>query len=76
MKELKVILDPYEIGDKLNELLPGIQILSRIIKENPALASIEISKIRHHTIGDLINRLFKNVNDIVSMVDKGKTHDY
>ena len=76
MKELIVMLDPYEIGDNLNELAPAVNILSRTMKENPALASIEVSKILHLTMKDLVNIISKDVNNIVYMVANGKTRDY
>ena len=64
MKELITILDPYEIGDKLNSLHPAIDLLEIVIKRNPDIASINISKRRHFTILDCINSMQKDMKDI------------
>lgn len=76
MKNFHVILDLYKVESEVNSLANDVNIISRIIKEHPEIASIEIGEIFHFTIEDIVDMLSEHVNNITSIVKNGTVREY
>ena len=76
MKKPIIILDPGEIWYNLDEMSPFVDNVLSILEKHPEIVSIKYNKNSHYTMLDYINNIRKDVDDIMSMVTKGRTCDY
>lgn len=76
MKKPIIILDPGEIWYKLDEMEPFAHNMAVILERHPEIASIKVNENMPYDMLHYINSIRKDIDDIRSMVTKGRTCDY